>query len=126
MENRQQSDKLREIVERIVSQVDPDKIILFGSRARRQNAPTSDYDVCIIKSGIVHRRKITQVVYRILQGIGIAVDVVVDTPEHYAAYQDNPFYIYHDISREGVVVFDKSANSQRVDQTSEKQFRTGS
>ena len=73
-------DKLEMLVEHIVSIVDLDKIILFGSRAKKQNNFTSDYDLCIIKSGISHRRKLAQLIYCNIAGIGVAVDIIVDTP----------------------------------------------
>ena len=40
---------LNEIVRRLVEAVDPDRIILFGSRARGDARPDSDIDLLIIK-----------------------------------------------------------------------------
>lgn len=114
------------LIDHIVSLVDPDKIILFGSRAKKQDIPSSDYDLCIIKSGIAHCRKLAQFIYRNIAGIGVAVDIIVETPEHYMLLKDNPFYIYHDIDREGVLVFDKSSDVRGVAETNKKQFGTGS
>ena len=41
---------LAEVVRRLVEAVDPDKIILFGSRARGDYRPDSDLDLLVIKA----------------------------------------------------------------------------
>ena len=76
-------EHLKEVVDRIVEEVDPDKIILFGSRARGENKEWSDYDICVLKKGIEHRRKFARRIYRKLFGTGTAVDVIVETPEKF-------------------------------------------
>jgi len=35
-----------------------DNIILFSIRARGDHKKESDYDICVIKKGISHRRKV--------------------------------------------------------------------
>ena len=37
-----------EIVRRIVEEIHPEKVILFGSRARREARPESDVDLLVI------------------------------------------------------------------------------
>ena len=62
---------LNEIVRRLVEAVDPDRIILFGSRARGDARPDSDIDLLIIKDTDQpsYRRAIPA--YRALTGMGI-------------------------------------------------------
>ena len=45
---------LAEIVQKVVEAAVPDKIILFGSRAKGEEAKDSDYDIFVLKSGVVH------------------------------------------------------------------------
>ena len=99
---------IQKIVQIIIQSVDPDRIILFGSRARRDNKSQSDYDICVIKRGIAHRRKLAMKLYRDLYGVGVAVDVIVETPEIFDKEKDNPFMIYHDIAKQGRILYDKS------------------
>jgi len=42
-------DTLNETTKRIVEEADPDKIILFGSRAKGEAKKESDYDICVLK-----------------------------------------------------------------------------
>jgi len=68
--------KLEEIVKRIVEEVDLDKIILFGSRAKGENEGRSDYDVCVLKKGVEHKRRLAQEIYSKLFGAGASLDVI--------------------------------------------------
>jgi len=98
---------LEKAIDIIIQSVDPDKIILFGSRARGDNKTESDYDICIIKKGVSHRRKVAQQIYRFLYGMGAPVDIIVETPEKFEELKDNPFMIYKEISKSGKVVYEK-------------------
>jgi len=97
------------IVEIIRRSADPDRIILFGSRARKDSRKQSDYDICVIKRGIVHRRRLAMQLYRDLYGVGVPVDVIVETPETFEKLKDNPFLIYHDIARQGRILYERPA-----------------
>jgi predicted nucleotidyltransferase len=101
------TNSLEKAIEIIIKSVDPDKIILFGSRARGNYKKESDYDLCIIKKGVGHRRKLAQRIYRFLYGVGVPVDIIVETPERFEELKDNPFMVYKEISKYGRVVYEK-------------------
>lgn len=67
---------LQEIVRRIVAAVDPDKIILFGSRARGDARPDSDYDILILAPSELPEADRTGPLYSVLSGVGAPKDVV--------------------------------------------------
>jgi predicted nucleotidyltransferase len=101
-------DKLIDkLTKRIVKEIQPDKIILFGSHARGDYKEESDYDICVIKSGVEHKRKLAQSIYRMLYGIGVSVDIVVETPERFNELKDDPFLIYKEIAKDGKVIYEK-------------------
>ena len=85
------TDPLEKAIEIIIRSVDPEKIILFGSRARGDNKKDSDYDICVIKKGVSHRRKVAQQIYRFLYGMGAPVDIIVETPEKFERPSVNSF-----------------------------------
>jgi predicted nucleotidyltransferase len=95
---------LDEIIRRIVEVAQPEKIILFGSAARGEMGPNSDVDLLVIKSG-AHRRRVTQMIYMNLIGVGQAVDVVVVTPEDIERYRDAFALVIEPALREGRVVY---------------------
>lgn len=98
---------IEDVVERIVQGVQPNKIILFGSHAREDYKGESDYDICVIKEGVKHRRKLAQRIYRLLYGVGVAVDVLVETPESFDQLKNDPFLIYKEITRDGRVLYER-------------------
>ena len=102
------NNALEKVVARIVQGIQPDRIILFGSQAREDYSGESDYDICVIKEGIEHRRKLAQQIYRLLYGVGVAVDVIVETPESFDELKDDPFLIYKEIAKDGRVLYEKS------------------
>jgi len=80
----EQDAKLAEIVRRLVARLHPEQIYLFGSRARGEAGPDSDYDLLVIvrESDLPgHRRD--QQAYRALRGVGVAKDVLVWTRDEF-------------------------------------------
>jgi len=80
----EQDPTLREIVQRLVAALAPERIYLFGSYARGDAGSHSDYDVLVVvpHSDLpAHRRD--QRAYRALRGVGVAKDVLVWTREEF-------------------------------------------
>ena len=97
-------DLLAEIIRRAVEVAQPEKIILFGSRARGGARPDSDVDLLVIKS-TPHRRTLAMAIYRRLAGVGCPVDVIVVTPEDIVRYGHVPHMVIEPALREGKVVY---------------------
>lgn len=100
------SNKLDEVVRRIVEVAEPDRIILFGSAVRGKMGPNSDLDLLVIKAG-VHRRHLAQAIYRCLIGVGFPVDIVVVTPEDIDRYGNAIGLVLETALREGRVVYER-------------------
>jgi predicted nucleotidyltransferase len=100
---------LPEIIRRIVSVIDPDRIILFGSRARGDANPESDYDLLVIKSTSERTLLLEQAAYCAMLGVFASVDILVVTPERLDRLKDAPFLVFHDALRDGKVVYDRTS-----------------
>lgn len=98
---------LKEIVKRIVEETDPDKIILFGSRTKDENNKWSDYDICVLKSSPVKRSDLEKRIYLKLFGVGVAIDIIVETMERFEELKENRFLIHHEIARYGRTIYEK-------------------
>jgi len=98
---------LRDLVDILAREVEPDRIILFGSRARGDHEEKSDYDICILKTGVAHRRNLAKQIYRLLYDIDLPVEVIVETPERFEQLKDNRFLIYQEIAKHGQVIYER-------------------
>jgi predicted nucleotidyltransferase len=92
---------VREAVEQIVQQVHPSRIILFGSRARKEQGLESDVDLLVVMPEGTHRRRTAQMLYRKLRGLPVPVDILVTTEVDLDRQKDNPGLIYRTILQEG-------------------------
>lgn len=71
---------LAEIVRRLVAGFQPEHIYLFGSKARGEAGPDSDYDILVVvPDGASPERRGSRLGYQALRGTGVAADVVVWT-----------------------------------------------
>ncbi len=71
---------LREIVRRLVEAYQPERVYLFGSKARGEEGPDSDYDLMVVvpDQAPLERRR-SRLAYQALRGTGVAADVLVWT-----------------------------------------------
>ena len=71
---------LAEIVRRLVAAYEPDRVYLFGSKARGDAGPDSDYDlIVIVPDDAQPPRTSSRLAYEVLWGSGSAADVIVWT-----------------------------------------------
>jgi excisionase family DNA binding protein len=101
-------DELARIVRAIVASVHPDAVILFGSRARGDFRPDSDFDLALVAPDGTERRRCAMKAYEgiaAVRGRSIGVDVVVLTPRTIAAERDLPGSIARAVIRDGVQVY---------------------
>jgi predicted nucleotidyltransferase len=70
---------LPQVVGRIVRANDPDRIILFGSRARGDQRPDSDFDLLVVLDAVENRREARIAVRRSFVDLPISADVLVAT-----------------------------------------------
>ena len=100
---------LDEIVSRIVKRFNPEKIILFGSRARGNTGTHSDVDLLVIMPVPSTRRKLATEIDLSLVGIDLPTDVIVVTPEEVQRNQDRIGTIIRPAVREGKVLYERVA-----------------
>jgi uncharacterized protein len=100
---------LPEIIRRIVAAIDPDRIILFGSRARGEAGAESDYDLLVVKASDARRLELEQAAYMALLGVLASVDVLVETPERLERLRHSVAAVHADALREGKVVYERCA-----------------
>ena len=74
----QQDRALADIVSRLVDAYRPERIYLFGSKARGEAGRDSDYDLLVVvPDDASPERRRSRLAYEVLWGTGTAADVVV-------------------------------------------------
>lgn len=98
---------VQKIINAVLKVIVPDKIILFGSQARGNARPDSDYDILIIKSGIENESEIEGNIYVKLfyEDFLASVDVIVAKPEDIEKYKDKTGCFLKSALKEGVIVY---------------------
>jgi len=97
---------LEQIVARIVEQAQPEKVILFGSRARGDARSSSDFDILVIKESDEPRSRRDVPLYRALAGLWADVDIIVYTPEEVWEWSAVPQAFVTTAVREGKVLYE--------------------
>jgi len=99
---------LEEMVVRLVEHFHPQRLILFGSRARGDEKVGSDFDFLIIAPSNEPRWRRTVPAYRLLAGLGVPKDIVWWTPEEVAAWREVKSHFIHTALKEGRVLYEAS------------------
>lgn len=103
------TEATEKMTRRIVERFRPQRIILFGSRARGSARPTSDFDLLIIAPSPEPRWQRVVPVYRALAGLGIPKDIVWWTPEEIAEWHGVKSHFINTVLREGKVLYENPA-----------------
>lgn len=78
--------KLAEVVRRLVEAYRPERVYLFGSIARGEAGPDSDFDLLlVVPDDAQPERRRSRLAYEALRGTGTAVDVLVCTRSYFDA-----------------------------------------
>ena len=98
---------INNIINAILGVITPDKIILFGSRARGDARPDSDYDILVIASKIEDELKTERQLYRALLNFNdpVGVDIIVKNPENIDKSINMVVSVVKKALNEGIVIY---------------------
>ena len=96
---------VRAVVEQVVAEADPLRVVLFGSRVAGTARPDSDIDLLVVMpDGTDRQAAMTRIGSR-LRRPGVGIDLLVTTPAALAAHGDDPGLIYQTALRTGLDVW---------------------
>ncbi len=101
----------REIRDAIVRELDPERIVLFGSHARGDARPDSDWDFLIIgelQAGESRRASLGRL-YRALGHMGVGKDLLFYTPSEVEQWKAALNHVIAQALREGQVLYDRAS-----------------
>lgn len=99
---------LRPAVQKIVSELKPEKVILFGSYAYGTPNPDSDVDLLIIMKTRASRKDRSWAVSRLLMPRPFPVDILVKTPREIEKALGAKDFFLKEILTRGKVLYDRS------------------
>lgn len=99
--------KINEVVNKIVENYNPEKIILFGSYAKENQSEHSDLDLLIIKDSNLPRYKRGREVWKYLWGSMIPMDIIVYTNKEFNEDKDVRFTFINNVHRTGKVLYER-------------------
>ena len=100
---------IKKMVQIIVKNIRPVKIILFGSYARGKPEPDSDVDLLIVMSNVKNKREKTVEIYKLLAGSGVSKDIIVTTAHEIDKYKDVIGSIIKPALTEGKILYESKA-----------------
>lgn len=98
---------LAEMVQRIVSRTNPRRVVLFGSRARGDAGPNSDYDLLVIADSNEPRHRRSAPLYTLLADLPTEVELAYYTPAEVEEWQNVRQSFIGTVLNEGVVVYER-------------------
>jgi len=98
---------IAEAVRRIVEAISPDKVILFGSRARGDARPDSDIDLLVIARSESPRHQRSAALYGLLSDMLVAMDILVYDPREVDEWREVRQAFVTTAIREGTVLYEK-------------------
>jgi len=106
MDRLARGSELEEIVQRLKRVYEPERIYLFGSHARGEGGPNSDFDLLVVvpDDAPVDRRG-SRLAYRVLRGTGVAVDVLVWTRGYFESRRHLKASLSATVAAEGRLLY---------------------
>ena len=100
-----------EIVQAIVNEVDPERVILFGSRGRGDERQDSDVDLVVVEAEPFgpnrSRHKEMVRLYHAVAGFPVAADVLVYSRDDVDFWRDSLNHVLARALREGRVLYER-------------------
>lgn len=96
--------KIKEVVDKIAKEFQPEKIILFGSYAWGKPTPDSDVDLFVVKE-TDNTREAARKIGRLIFPRPFPLDLIVYTPKQVERRQKSGDFFINDVLNKGIILY---------------------
>ena len=101
-------EPIRPLLERIISRWHPRQVWLFGSRARGDSTPESDWDLLVVVDDSVDEADLDPGVGRRLRReCGVRADVIPWPESEFMQFRSTPNTLAYSVANEGVLLHER-------------------
>lgn len=101
------NEQIKDISMKIVNNINPEKIILFGSYANGNNNEDSDLDLIIVKQSNLPKHKRGIEIRRLFYGLLIPMDLKIYTPEEYNNELNNKYSFLYTAIKGSKILYER-------------------
>ncbi|MCX6223703.1 MAG: nucleotidyltransferase domain-containing protein [Bacteroidia bacterium] len=101
------SQQIKEIVNRIALNYNPERIILFGSYAKGSSTDDSDLDFILIKNTSIPRNKRGLEVRRLFYGLPVAMDFKIYTSSEFNAELNDRYSFLSSVIKDSKLLYER-------------------
>jgi predicted nucleotidyltransferase len=98
------------VLQRLVHSLAPDRVLLFGSRARSAAHPASDIDLLLVGTWSMDSAQLLRHARHLVAHSFPRFDLVLCTPEEIAAAETGGAPFLRSILESGIVIYDRRGN----------------
>ena len=102
--------EFEKIITKIITKlktINPERIILFGSKVNEKDRVDSDIDICIVKKEVKNPLKEKKVIRDLISDINFPIDIILVDEEKYDFYRNENCSVFKDIEKKGRVLWKK-------------------
>lgn len=103
-------DRLNQITQKLVEQIQPEKIVVFGSYATERATPNSDVDLLVILESDLRRDQRQEAISRVLRPRDFPLDVLAYTPAEVDTCLADPHSFLRHILTTGRVLYERQSD----------------
>lgn len=93
---------------KIAKELNPEKIILFGSYAYGKPTEDSDLDICVVEKSYESKINEKQRIRNIIKDLSVGKDIIVSDINEYNFYKNEACSVFREIEEKGIILWQKT------------------